>query len=295
MKRIFLYVFSCVIGTSIQAQETNVVAYHAGKYNIVSRTPVEQKEIAKAGLEFIFDYRYLTDTMDVTSEVKDMMILQVTFGMSKFWSYRAMQIDSLLSVSTVDQINANPQRYVGGETFSIYKGYPQGKYTTTDKISSDWFIYEENIPEQEWTLDSLETKEILGYKCRRAECDFRGRHYIAWYSDSIPVADGPWKFWGLPGFILEACDKDEYYKFTLVGINPNATRPLTMPDVQYNHTTRGRFYNTKRKYDTDPAGYMSAASGVEVVIKSQDGTTQQDISHPVELQYDYIERDYRRR
>jgi hypothetical protein len=94
-----------------------------------------------------------------------------------------------------------------------------------------------------------------------AECDFRGRHYIAWYSEEIPVADGPWKFGGLPGFILEVYDTDSYYRFTLVEVNSKATRPVTMPDVQYNRT------------NTDPAGHMRDVSGASVVITSPDGTT----------------------
>ena len=36
-----------------------------------------------------------------------------------------MQIDSLIRVSTAEQIRANPDSYIGGETFSIFKNYPQ--------------------------------------------------------------------------------------------------------------------------------------------------------------------------
>ncbi|MDR1202979.1 MAG: GLPGLI family protein [Tannerellaceae bacterium] len=293
IKKIIL-ITSCIwFGVSMHAQQNKVVTVYAGKQiSINTGTPVEQKKIGDAGMEFIYDYCYLTDTTDVTSENKDMMILQVGLGFSKFSSYRAMQIDSLISASTTDQIRENPSRYVGGETFSVYKNYPPGKFTTTDKISTDWYLYEEPIPIQEWNTGGDSTKEILGYKCRMAECDFRGRHYIAWYSEEIPVADGPRKFGGLPGFILEVCDTDGYYQFTLVGINSKATRPVTMPDVQYNRTNRSKFYNTKLRYDTDPTGYMRDVSGVSVVITSPDGTTRNE--HPRERMFDYIERDYKR-
>ncbi|MDR3140602.1 MAG: hypothetical protein LBU37_02560 [Tannerellaceae bacterium] len=44
----------------------------------------------------------MTDTTDVTSENKDMMILQAGLGFSKFSSYRAMPIDSLIIASSTD-------------------------------------------------------------------------------------------------------------------------------------------------------------------------------------------------
>jgi GLPGLI family protein len=277
--------------TTVQAQQQTIFTIQAGKqFSINTGTPIKQKETGKAVMEFIYDYRYLTDTTDVTSAVNDRMLLQVNYGMSKFFSYRAMQIDSLIGASTADQIRADPSRYVGGETFAVYKNYPAGKFTNIDKISTDWFMYEEDIPVQEWNLTDGE-KEILGYKCHRAECDFRGRKYEAWYSDEIPVADGPWKFGGLPGFILEVADSENHYSFTLTGINSNASRYITIPDVQYNKTSRSKFYNTKHQFDTDPIGYMAEISGVNVVITSPDGTPQKN--QPREIQFDYIERDYK--
>ncbi|MDR1682773.1 MAG: GLPGLI family protein [Candidatus Symbiothrix sp.] len=293
MKKLFLIMGFIAFGVSLYSQQNQIVMVYTGnQVSINTGTPVEQKKIGDATMEFVYDYRYSTDTTDVTSENKDRMILQVGLDFSKFSSYRTMQIDSLLNVSTTDQIKMNPGRYVGGETFSVYKNYPSGKFTTTDKISTDWFLFEEPIPIQEWKTDSDSTKEILGYKCRMAECDFRGRHWIAWYSEDIQVAGGPWKFGGLPGFILEAGDSEGHYLFSLIGITSKATRAITIPDIQYNKTNRGKFYTTKRRYDTDPMGYMRDVSGINVVVTSPDGTPRNE--QPREPRFDYIERDYKR-
>ena len=86
----------------------------------------------------MYDYKYLTDTTDVSQTETDRMTLQVSYGLSKFTSFRAMQIDSLIRVSTAEQIRANPDSYIGGETFSIFKNYPQGRFTVIDKVSTDW-------------------------------------------------------------------------------------------------------------------------------------------------------------
>jgi GLPGLI family protein len=291
MKNVFFNTFICLAFITAQAQQ--VFTIQAGnQFGVNSGAPVKQKEIGRAGMEFMYDYSFLTDTNNNASEVKDMMILQISHGgISKFSSYRTIQIDSLIAASTADQILANPGRYVGGTTFSVFKNYPTGKFTTVDKVPTDWFLYEEDTPVQEWTLKDDSTKEILGYKCQRAECDFRGRKYTAWYSDEIPVADGPWKLGGLPGLIMQAGDSQGHYTFTLVGIHSGATRAVTIPDVQFNKTTRSKFYSTKRKFDTDPIGYLSAVSGVNLTITTPEGAPNNEMMRPRELKYDYIERD----
>ena len=293
MKKSVLAILLSACTMFAHAQSDQIVTVYAGKQiSINTGTPTKQDEIGKAVMEFMYDYRYLTDTTDITSYVEDRMILQVSYGMSKFMSYRTMRADSLISASTSDQIKANPGRYIGGETFSIYKNYPSGKFTVTDRIATDWFLFEEAIPVQEWTMTE-DTKTILGYECRSARCRFRGREYVAYYTDKIPVADGPWKFGGLPGFIMEVKDTEGHYSFTCVGINSKADRSITIPDVPYNRTTRGKFYQTKYRYDSNPTGYMESVNGIQVMITGADGEERKDMTQPKELGYDYMERDWR--
>lgn len=292
-KKASLFILALSVFATGQAQTQQVVTVRAGEQMSVNiGTPVEQKEIGNAVMEFMYDYTYLRDTTDVSSGVTDRMVLQVDYGMAKFTSYRAMMIDSLIRVSTADEIINNPGRYVGGETFSIYKNYPQGKCTTTDRIATDWFLVEELTPTQEWTLteDSI---EILGYMCKSAKCNFRGRDYVAYYTDGIPVADGPWKFGGLPGFIMQVKDVKGEYSFVCVGINAHPNHKITIPDVSFNKTSRIKFYQTKYKYDTNPTGYMEMVSGIKVNITTPDGRPRTDLTKPRELTYEYIESDWR--
>jgi GLPGLI family protein len=70
----------------------------------------------------------------------------------------------------------------------------------------------EPLPSQNWKTENG-TLTVAGYNCRKATCDFRGRHYTAWYTTDIPAGNGPWKFGGLPGLILKVYDKDKLYTF----------------------------------------------------------------------------------
>ncbi|MBF4464548.1 GLPGLI family protein [Flavobacterium sp. LC2016-12] len=59
-----------------------------------------------------------------------------------------------------------------------------------------------------WDLQN-ETKKIGRFTCNKAITQFRGREYIAWYTNEIPLPYGPWKLQGLPGLILEAYDSSQ--------------------------------------------------------------------------------------
>lgn len=58
------------------------------------------------------------------------------------------------------------------------------------------------LPTFDWIL-IYESQEILGFNVQKAKTTYNGREIIAWYTDSIKIIDGPWKFSGLPGLILK--------------------------------------------------------------------------------------------
>lgn len=78
---------------------------------------------------------------------------------------------------------------------------------------NDYYLIKDNYTNHNWKLIN-ETKKIANYKCYKAECDFRGRKWIVWYTPEINVSSGPWKLYGLPGLILEAYDETRKYNFS---------------------------------------------------------------------------------
>lgn len=92
-----------------------------------------------------------------------------------------------------------------------------------ESVYNQEFDVIDSMHTMKWELLS-ETKQILGYQCNQAKTYFRGRNYIAYYCSEIPLSDGPWKFGGLPGLILEVNSMDNIYKFTAIGIEKTLTR-----------------------------------------------------------------------
>ncbi len=91
------------------------------------------------------------------------------------------------------------------------------------------------------TLDKIKwniipgTKTILGYNCKIAEATFRGREYRAYFCPEIPISDGPFKFQGLPGLILEIYSKDNFIKYSAMEIVSNETGKLDVKSVWFDN------------------------------------------------------------
>lgn len=96
----------------------------------------------------------------------------------------------------------------------IYKGFPENKLSYSYKILSDKLRYEEDLNQFNWEI-LPDNKEIKGYNTQKASTSFAGRNYIAWFTPEIPIPDGPYKFNGLPGLILEISDTENHYVYTL--------------------------------------------------------------------------------
>jgi GLPGLI family protein len=79
-------------------------------------------------------------------------------------------------------------------------------------ILKKYFSVKEKIPHFEWNILN-EEKIINNYTCKKAEVTFRGRGYVVWYTEEIPISYGPWKFNGLPGLIILAEDTSGIYKW----------------------------------------------------------------------------------
>ena len=100
--------------------------------------------------------------------------------------------------------------YIEGETATEYHTMPHGFQGENGYIVSKY-------PSMKWSLTD-ETETILGHKCQKATCHWRGRDFVAWFAPDIPIRRGPWLFGGLPGLILKVYDKDLYYTFDAVRI-----------------------------------------------------------------------------
>ena len=169
---------------------------------------------------------------------------------------------------------------------AIYQDRRTGQTTTTDRLCEDDFITTENTPYQDWTL-SDEKKVIGQYECTLAECDFRGRHYFAWYTEEIPMPYGPWKLGGLPGLIVSAYDLDHHYEYNMTEFGTDST-PIFIINYNYIEVNRDRLNILTNEVLHKPVIYMSNHFHLTTrFIPPQRMAKERDIVY----QYDAIERN----
>ncbi len=63
-----------------------------------------------------------------------------------------------------------------------------------------------------------DTKTVGEYSLQKAEGELGGRKWTAWFSADVPIIDGPYKFFGLPGLIFEVQDSENIFHYQLVKI-----------------------------------------------------------------------------
>ncbi|WP_436417344.1 GLPGLI family protein [Petrimonas sulfuriphila] len=110
-----------------------------------------------------------------------------------------------------------------GESAKIFKNkekneiitIDQGPITSFDKFALFRII--EFIPPQQWLI-SEDMLTILNYPCHKATTVFRGRQYAAWFTLDLPMNEGPWKFYGLPGLILKIADNEKVFELNAIGM-----------------------------------------------------------------------------
>lgn len=246
---------------------------------------------------------------DGKTDLTNQYILLANSSESKFYSPMTEYIDSLNSTpegrATYKEMTRNA--YLVGKldqlprkdgSCYVVKSFLENKLVCYDSAGLERFRYEEVPYEWQWTVsDSIKT--VLGYECVEASTGFHGRRWRVWFAPEIPVQNGPWKFDGLPGLILEAESEDGQYRFVANGLQQTdkVIIPVYLAD-EYEKTTRMDFLKAKRSFMDNPLGEINSRFGGEAtVVSTQDengnvisGTDRIYVAREV---VDFIETDYR--
>ena len=253
--------------------------------------------IDRAHMKCLYRYVYTFDTLK--NELRDdLLILQIGKEVSKCYSYYTFQCDSLQRTPDGAKVWSELFRraiekdgiygdfpHVRMSTY-VYKNYPTGQMTITDRISSQGYRYVDSLHAQTWTMGDS-TREVLGYTCQQAMADFRGRRWTAWFATDIPISDGPWKLGGLPGLILKAYDEGQQHVFTAVGLERVKDEPIIFNQQdgrnrRFEPTNRLDFLRMERRFLMDSNSFIQMETGIDLL-----GDEPNQV-----MRYDLLERDY---
>lgn len=143
--------------------------------------------------------------------------------------------------------------------YSIEKNKKDQKIIYKDRLGRDQYSYEEDRP-LNWKILS-ETTKIGDYKVQKAETDFGGRKWTAWFTTDLPYQDGPYKFSGLPGLVVKAEDSTGDYSFDLMKNYKISDFPEMVTFGNVMKIKRTDYVKQQEKYKTDPASFMNSQRG----------------------------------
>ncbi len=165
----------------------------------------------------------------------------------------------------------------------VYKFYPDMKIQYIERVANGFqpanIGYDEDL-KFDWKITS-EKQKIGDYSAQKAETDFGGRHWIAWFSTDIPFQDGPYKFYGLPGLIVKISDDANNYSWELKG-NKKVENysELTYAETimpggdggKVNVVTREKFDKTFADFKSDPMATARPYLTAEVMSQKMPGS-----------------------
>jgi GLPGLI family protein len=164
-----------------------------------------------------------------------------------FDAYKKSQPQFKVSKSTLSFTNnrtlfmpAEEESVAGGGYFAnspmatqnntIYSDLGSNTGVFQKKVFDETFLVKDSTRKIKWKITD-ETREILGYNCRRANAIMMDSIYVvAFYTTEIPLSGGPESFNGLPGMILEVALPHENMiwvatKVTDMTLAPNTVVP----------------------------------------------------------------------
>ena len=253
-----------------------------------SQNPInidEYKVIDQSRFIITYEAMMTDDSLKPTEHNYDRLVLMVGDSISRCYSNTMYRYDSAYTEWCVHKGRdacQNMSHFVGdsGGVWNpdVYKYFGSKRMTAMHRMGEarvPIFLYDEPLDLMDWKM-SFGTKEILGYPCFKAECDFRGRHWTAWYTMLIPVQDGPWKFCGLPGLILEMEESRGHYAFRCIGIETQK-RPIVWFDgprfEDYQRCIRADVMKQEEDYHADWYAYIRMANpGIKLYVAKTDAS-----------------------
>ena len=265
----------------------------------------KEREYPRAKIKVGYNYynKFLRGNDGVVVEKKTPFILLANQEQSKFYCPSTEYRDSLLSTPSGrakerQMFDAAAAAYVQNRDRSVMDGvvYHSRIYVTKDFAKSvsttydqagmgECGYYDEPFSEIDWVINEDSTKIILDYQCIMATTDYHGRKWAVWFTPEIPMQDGPWKFCGLPGLIMEASEPSGQHSFTVTGIEISTQPIFPIFNTEYEKMERKEMLRALRHYKENSNAMFKAATGTEL------GGVDAPVTEETQ-KYDYLETDY---
>lgn len=213
---------------------------------------------------FIYEYTFKPDSLNKEIVLNEIMNLDVTKDGSIFYNQLLLDKDSILNAQfeqgkKTGTIRLDARKVKRSQAnFIVTKKYP--KYETIFHTSFNALNLSLNESKKMNWVILPETKIIEGLKVQKATTNFVGRNWTAWFSNDIQIQDGPYKFSGLPGLILNIEDEKGDHVFNIIGIKKQFHTTYLIKSKEI-IVTEEKFNKLWNEYKKDPAKNIKIIHG----------------------------------
>lgn len=162
--------------------------------------------LAAQKIRVTYQMKYRPDSTQTATKESIMFLDIYDTNSSRFYAENLYKSDSIRNSG------ANPQ------SFSINFNNAVVKNNNTLKkyyrLLVDVYEVTTEVPQLEWKIASGK-KKIGEYECQEATLKYKNRQWTAWFTQDIPISEGPFLFKGLPGLIIWMYDDKGNYDFFL--------------------------------------------------------------------------------
>jgi GLPGLI family protein len=213
---------------------------------------------------FVYQVTMKPDASDKNDIKTENAYLDISAEKSVFYSENRIKRDSVIQAAIQSGgargFNRDQMQSLRSNiNYSIEKDKKNQTTIFKDRIGRDVYTYEEDRP-LNWKI-MPETTKIGEYKVQKAETDFGGRKWTAWFTTDLPYQDGPYKFGGLPGLIVKVEDDKGEYSFDLMKNYKIADFPTLNQFGNTIKVKRADYIKQQKKFMEDPMAFMSQGGG----------------------------------
>lgn len=231
---------------------------------------------------FTYEYRFIPDSTNVSDVKTETMNLDIADSESKFYSYTAYHSDSIAKVDMEKQlastgmINIKSDARKGSVRYSISKKYPKYEVFLHNRILRDQYKVADDR-KIDWKISS-EKQKIGEWNTQKADAEFGGRKWAAWFTSDIPIQDGPYKFHGLPGLIVKLEDLSKSHVFNLQAVKNLTEIPKDVFGEKEVLINQKQYDKLVKEYENDPTKGLKQMQmgGVTMIMKEGTGNQMKD-------------------
>lgn len=90
-----------------------------------------------------------------------------------------------------------------GAKYNLYKNLKNNSFYLETELEKKDCNVADTLPDMAWKITD-ETDTVLGYTVKKAIGQDKGKEVVVWYTEQIPVKDGPMFYRGVSGLVLKA-------------------------------------------------------------------------------------------